>query len=219
MRSSLSNRRWPFAAIVASLLANASVANAIQARAQPPASIPTEAPSPAQIAHAAATTAFEAPLHQQLVKRAEVKAVDGYTHLGCWQDGSNHILSVTANFDNGMTPELCRNVCSIASCNMFGVENGYHCYCGNSIEAFAVSATDDSCTATCWGAKDVICGAGQRMNVYSATADFPAGKQYGVDGSGTQGMWLGFLFLAAPALLSPMKYCVAVNTWISFLPI
>ena len=34
------------------------------------------------------------------------------------------------------------------------------------------------------------------MNVYSATVDFPAGKQFGTNGSGTSGELTGFSFQA-----------------------
>ncbi|KAM0323974.1 hypothetical protein ACHAQA_008556 [Verticillium albo-atrum] len=134
-------------------------------------------PTPARTTDDATTTTFrDAGRYLELVKRADVVSVDGYTHLGCWQDGSNHILSVTAEFDNGMTPELCRNMCSLVECPMFGVENGYHCYCGTSIEPFAVSATGDACTATCWGDEEKICGGPQRMNVYSTNDPSAGGK-------------------------------------------
>jgi len=196
MHCSRSNRTRLWGGLVC-LLAHASVSTAhLVARAQPAVSLPTDAPSPIQAADKASTTTFEEPRRLQLLKRAEIKDIDSYTHLGCWEDGSNHILASTYGFDNGMTPELCRNICSLQKCNMFGVENGYHCYCGNSIEPFANSATDDACTRTCWGAKDVICGGAGRMNVYSATVDFPAGKQFGTNGSGTSGELTGFSFQA-----------------------
>ena len=163
------------------LLASASFSRArLVARAQPAVSRPTVAPSPVQTVDSASTTTFAEPRRIQLQKRAEVKEINGYTHLGCWQDGSGIIMSVSHLFDSGMSPELCRSFCSVAKCNMFGIEQGCDCYCGNSIQPWAFSATDNSCTKTCWGAKDAMCGGVMRMIVYSATADFPAGTQFGV---------------------------------------
>jgi hypothetical protein len=140
-------------------------------RPQPDISIPTAAAAATLplTALEATTTPFHPPPRWQpeLVKRTEVASIDGYTYLGCWADGSDRILAVTKYFDNGMTPDLCKNKCSIASCPMFGVEDGYNCYCGSSIEAFAVSDTEDGCTQTCWGDKNKYCGGNFRINVYS----------------------------------------------------
>jgi hypothetical protein len=108
-----------------------------------------------------------------------VAALDGYTHLGCYQDGSDNILGVTSKYDNGMTPELCRNVCSLASVGIFGVENGYQCYCDSTIANFAVTAPAAECTEKCWGSSAALCGGGRRINVYSATnGQFPAPGAY-----------------------------------------
>lgn len=93
----------------------------------------------------------------------------GYSAVGCFQHGSNHILTITSLNDSGMTPQLCRNICSVESASIFGVEFGMKCYCGNEIEPFAVRAPDDECTATCFGASNYVCGARSRINVYAHT--------------------------------------------------
>ncbi|SPO00758.1 uncharacterized protein DNG_03506 [Cephalotrichum gorgonifer] len=101
-----------------------------------------------------------------------IASVAGYKHLGCYEDGSNHILTVTSSFDTGMTPRLCRNMCAVAECEVFGVESAYNCWCGRSLEPFAASAGDQGeCDVACRGAKADLCGGSARMNVYSATVD------------------------------------------------
>ncbi|KEZ39768.1 hypothetical protein SAPIO_CDS9730 [Scedosporium apiospermum] len=95
--------------------------------------------------------------------------VADYSYLGCFQDGSNHILTVTSEFDTGMTPELCRNFCLVAECGIFGLKDQYSCLCGRQVEPFAATAPEAECSEGCRGAKGALCGASARMNVYSAT--------------------------------------------------
>ncbi|KAL2754797.1 hypothetical protein ACRALDRAFT_1064600 [Sodiomyces alcalophilus JCM 7366] len=92
-----------------------------------------------------------------------------YSAIGCFQHGSNNILTITSVNDSGMTPQLCRNICSVESASIFGVEWGMRCYCGNEIEPFAVQAADEECTATCYGATSYVCGARSRINIYAHT--------------------------------------------------
>jgi hypothetical protein len=142
--------------------------------------VPTEAPEIPNPAENVVVTAHP-PMPtrgMELVRRAlppTLANVDAYTHLGCYQDGSNHILSVTSIFDTGMTPELCRNRCAIEKCHIFGVEDSYYCFCDTSIAGFAVPAPASECTSTCRGQETIICGGSKRMNIYSATAGPIAG--------------------------------------------
>ncbi|CAI4210516.1 unnamed protein product [Parascedosporium putredinis] len=77
--------------------------------------------------------------------------VADYSYLGCFQDGSNHILTVKSQFDTGMTPELCRNLCLVAECGIFGLKDQYSCLCGREVEPFAVSAPESECLEKCRG--------------------------------------------------------------------
>jgi hypothetical protein len=97
--------------------------------------------------------------------------LENYSYLGCYEDGAEP-LAVTYEFDNGMTPELCRNICSLASCPAFGIGGSFECHCGKSLEPFAVSADEKECTRACAGDERDICGGGKRLNVYSATVGF-----------------------------------------------
>ena len=104
------------------------------------------------------------------VPPARVTIAD-YSYLGCFQDGSNHILTVQSKFDLGMTPELCRNLCLVAECGIFGLRDKYSCLCGRQVEPFAVSARESECSEPCRGDEVAACGASSRMNVYSATVE------------------------------------------------
>src|SRR5579871_4296727 len=69
-----------------------------------------------------------------------------------------------------MTPHLCHTQRALASASMFAVGSGYACYCDNSLASFAVSAPDSQCSVTCNGNQSLVCGASNRVNLYSATA-------------------------------------------------
>lgn len=138
------------------------------ARANPVAELPLAAgnPSPTPgpvLQHRQASSTSSAP--------PTVASVPSYTHLGCYEDGSNHILAVTSVFDTGMTPRLCGNLCAVERCAVFGVKNAFDCFCGRSLEGFAASAEAGECNKPCRGEREDVCGAQSRMNVYSATAD------------------------------------------------
>lgn len=123
---------------------------------------PAPTPGPALHHRQASSTASIPPT---------VASIPSYTHLGCYEDGSNHILGVTSEFDTGMTPQLCRNLCAVERCAVFGVKDAYSCLCGRSLEGFAVSAEAGECDKPCRGGREDLCGGKSRMNVYSATAD------------------------------------------------
>lgn len=112
----------------------------------------------------------------ELLRRAPsptIQLLANYTYLGCWQDGSNKILSATSLYDFGLTPELCRNICALKSYKIFGLEGSYYCYCDSAIAGFAVSTVDADCSAPCSGNTNIACGGTSRINIYSATIDLP----------------------------------------------
>merc|ERR1711977_468711 len=78
-------------------------------------------------------------------------------------------LSSKTYADDGMTLESCASFCSPFS--MFGVEYGRECYCGNSLGAGSVKATNQAdCNFLCPGDKTTYCGAGSRLQLYSVSA-------------------------------------------------
>ncbi|KAK4227293.1 WSC-domain-containing protein [Podospora fimiseda] len=94
-------------------------------------------------------------------------ALEGWNHDGCYTEGEGQrALSDVAFYDDAMTLEKCANVCD--SYNWFGVEYGRECYCGNTLNAGSVPAPALECNFPCPGQPSQTCGAGNRLNLYSA---------------------------------------------------
>lgn len=189
--------------VVASVLAVSAASSALQIPGPGPLTVhvahsisqPTGAPSsanldgdraPAADASPPQTTTFIPPPWPgarwrtvdavELFRRAPaptVQSLANYTYLGCWQDGSNNVLSATSESDFGLTPELCRNLCALKGYPMFGLERGYYCYCDSTLAAFAVSTAESECTSACSGNTNIACGGNNRINIYSATVPLP----------------------------------------------
>jgi len=92
----------------------------------------------------------------------------GWTYKGCWIDNVyGPVLQRLA--DNAtMTLESCTNACMAAGYSIAGLEYSTQCNCGNQIaEAGALAQQDSDCSMTCGGNQNEICGAGNRLSVYS----------------------------------------------------
>jgi iron transport multicopper oxidase len=64
-----------------------------------------------------------------------------------------------------MTIETCASVC--ADYNYFGLEYGQECWCGNTIRSVGQPTAASECNFPCAGNAAQICGAGDRINIYS----------------------------------------------------
>lgn len=99
-------------------------------------------------------------------KRAPIPDVSS-TSLGCFTDNEGGKRALTGNnfAADDMTVEKCASFCS--KFQVFGLEYGIECYCGNSRDENSreVSATD--CSFPCPGDAGQTCGAGNRLNLYS----------------------------------------------------
>jgi hypothetical protein len=168
-----------------------SLAVALPDAPSQPTLSPSEDGSPPS-ASAPHITPFAVP-EPELRRRAAaatVAGLDGYSYLGCYQDGSDP-LSITSKFDGGMTPQLCRNLCSLEGCPIFGLGHSYLCHCGKTIPPFAVSAAEEECTEACAGDQRVLCGGGKRLNIYSATVGFEGLGASSPNGTGSDGKSAG----------------------------
>ncbi|PVH86433.1 WSC-domain-containing protein [Cadophora sp. DSE1049] len=98
------------------------------------------------------------------------QTVGKYNFQGCWTESTTGRALSSKNYaDDAMTLESCATYCSAYS--MFGVEYGRECYCGNSLGAGSVKATNQAdCSFLCAGDKTTYCGAGLRLQLYSASA-------------------------------------------------
>lgn len=68
-----------------------------------------------------------------------------------------------------MAVEICATYClTTKNYNLFGVEYGGECYCGNQLQPGSVAAPLSDCSFPCPGNAAEKCGAGNRLNVYQA---------------------------------------------------
>jgi hypothetical protein len=66
-----------------------------------------------------------------------------------------------------MTIEICANFCIVQQGQqLFSVEYGGECYCGDALNAGSVSTVSSDCNMPCGGNAAELCGAGNRLNVY-----------------------------------------------------
>ncbi|KAL9044249.1 MAG: hypothetical protein Q9214_002599 [Letrouitia sp. 1 TL-2023] len=91
-----------------------------------------------------------------------------FTYQGCYTEGTNtRALADVNTATNSMTVEQCASFCSAYT--YMAVEYSSECYCGNTIGAGAVLATDNGCTMTCSGNSSEYCGGPNRLNFYKGT--------------------------------------------------
>ncbi|KAE9375954.1 WSC-domain-containing protein [Stipitochalara longipes BDJ] len=106
------------------------------------------------------------PLLRELNPRSSV-AIPGYVYNGCYTEATGQrALTGYAYYDDSMTVEKCAAACSTFA--WFGVEYGRECYCGNSPNLGSVSTSETECSFSCPGNSAETCGAGNRLNMYSA---------------------------------------------------
>ncbi|KAG9237883.1 WSC domain-containing protein [Amylocarpus encephaloides] len=72
-----------------------------------------------------------------------------------------------------MTVELCASLCT-SSYTLFGLEYGEECWCANVFGTGSVIAPELDCSFPCVGDAAEICGAGNRLSVYSTAPAPPA---------------------------------------------
>ncbi|KAK1493287.1 hypothetical protein CTAM01_09431 [Colletotrichum tamarilloi] len=111
---------------------------------------------------------FLLPLVKALPSNSPIEARDGsYTYLACYTDAvaGQRTLGGPATADDTMTVQKCSSFCT--KYNHFGVEYGRECYCGNTIQSQALAVDRNECSFACSGNPLEVCGAGNRMNIYS----------------------------------------------------
>lgn len=99
-------------------------------------------------------------------------SIPGYTYQGCYTEAiDTRALSNDAFFDDDLTIEKCAADCGAYL--WFGVEYGRECYCGNSPNEGSDPAPASDCYFPCPGNSMEICGAGDRLNMYSRSTIAP----------------------------------------------
>lgn len=109
------------------------------------------------------TTSTPTPTPTGPARKPKVGAWD---FQGCWTEATNGRALEDKTFANdSMTLESCAKFCD--GSKYFGVEYGRECYCGNTLQAGSVKATDqDDCSFPCPGDNSEYCGAGKRLELY-----------------------------------------------------
>jgi hypothetical protein len=98
------------------------------------------------------------------------QSVAGYSHLGCFTDYRQRILSVEYDEQQHNNPSYCCEFCLDAdpAFTLCGVENGGGCHCDSTTKK-AVRAAETDCSIQCPGAAGNQCGGVWRMALYSST--------------------------------------------------
>lgn len=95
-------------------------------------------------------------------------ALANFRPLGCYTEAPGRALSASSFNSDAMTPQLCATYCTSKNLPLFGIEYGRECWCGAYLRAGSTKTSDSQCSFPCPGAKTSKCGAGDRLNVYSA---------------------------------------------------
>ncbi|KAJ6263123.1 hypothetical protein Dda_1683 [Drechslerella dactyloides] len=93
----------------------------------------------------------------------------GYENKGCWKEpdtAPKAMASQILNDPQGMTIEMCIDAAIAKGFSYCGVEYGYECWAGPSIDSRAASAPDTDCSTPCPGNAGEKCGNGNRFNHY-----------------------------------------------------
>ncbi|KAJ9633336.1 hypothetical protein H2204_007053 [Knufia peltigerae] len=94
--------------------------------------------------------------------------VGNFSYVSCYTEATaGRALSSVALADNSFTIQTCASNCT--QYRYFGVEYGRECYCGNSLAAGSVPATDGRCNMPCAGNSTLLCGGPGGLTLYNNT--------------------------------------------------
>jgi hypothetical protein len=89
-----------------------------------------------------------------------------YAYEGCFTDSqASRAFTGAVFYDGALTIGKCASNC--VNFKYFGLEYGGECYCGNQRSPSSTSAQESDCNMACSGNSQEICGAGDRLSVYS----------------------------------------------------
>lgn len=93
----------------------------------------------------------------------------GWVYSGCWVDGAQgRVLTYQQPDNQNLTVESCVATCSGLNYIVAGMEYSSECFCDNFAGNGGVLATSPAdCNMPCSGNSSEICGAGNRLSVYS----------------------------------------------------
>ncbi|KAL0953492.1 hypothetical protein HGRIS_004722 [Hohenbuehelia grisea] len=109
---------------------------------------------------------------------------------GCWVDGQfGRILPVQRPDDPDMTVEKCVASCAGAGYALAGLQYSVQCFCGNQVQyAGTRAAQANQCNMPCGGNPEQMCGAGNRLSIYTTQQTItvipvPTAKTQGLPGN------------------------------------
>ncbi|KFY89652.1 hypothetical protein V500_05562 [Pseudogymnoascus sp. VKM F-4518 (FW-2643)] len=96
-----------------------------------------------------------------------------WSYKGCYVDSvAARVLSGSAYNSDTQTEAACASYCGTKGFKYAGVEYGVECYCGNTLTSTVADET--TCSMTCPGNVNELCGGPNRLNVFESTATSPA---------------------------------------------
>lgn len=92
--------------------------------------------------------------------------VGAWSSYGCYTEATGmRALSGKTYADDAMTLASCAQYC--AGYTFFGVEYSRECYCGNKLNTGSTKVPASDCSMVCSGSSCDLCGAGNRLSVYT----------------------------------------------------
>lgn len=91
-----------------------------------------------------------------------------WEYKGCYTEGTSGRTFLNQQPDSStLTVESCVNTCSGLGYNVAGMEYSVQCFCDNFLRNGAQLVASSDCSMPCSGDSSQMCGAGNRLSVYS----------------------------------------------------
>ncbi|KAN0063950.1 hypothetical protein ACQY0O_003556 [Thecaphora frezii] len=98
-----------------------------------------------------------------------LSAADIAAYKGCWSDSvAKRVLTANPVSGSSVFIGSCRATCAAQGYVLAGVEYGRECWCGNALAQSSTQKPETDCSMTCAGNSTQLCGAGDRLSVYTA---------------------------------------------------
>ena len=120
------------------------------------------------------------------------KFYDQINYLGCFQDARQprHLNGSNTRLMDTMTPYDCVTFCHEKGYALAGLEFGFECYCGDSIED-QMRISEGRCNMTCPGDSSKSCGGSLALNVYETKLD----RQLNMTSTSSSHIRIAYLFI------------------------
>ncbi|KAJ4172166.1 hypothetical protein NW754_002354 [Fusarium falciforme] len=98
---------------------------------------------------------------------------DGWAYQGCYIDPPGRAMAgAPGSPSSSMTPQRCIATCVANGFKVAGLEYSEECFCGNALNNAASKTAESECNMPCAGDSSQMCGAGNRLSLYS-DGEFP----------------------------------------------